>query len=165
MKTSNAKLFNKIALVSTVALAAGWGVSAQAGTAIASLDMTAEVIANCTINAAPLSASGYDYVVANKTNNLDVTSTINVVCTKGTGATIDLDTGDNDRKLKNGTNFLTYQLYKDNSRVVPWGSALDSLSITGTGLAQSETVYARINGGQNVPAGSYTDTVTATINF
>lgn len=165
MKTSNAKLFNKIALVTTVALAAGWGVCAQAGTETSSLAMSAQVIENCTIDAQPLSASGYDYVVAHKINNLDVTSTINVVCTNGTDATIDLDTGANDRKLTNGTNFLTYQLYKDTDRLLTWGSAEDSLSITGTGLAQSETVYARINGGQNVPAGSYTDTVTATINF
>lgn len=166
MKTSNAKLFNKIALVSTVAMAASWVTTyTQAAAENSSLVMTAEVIANCTINADPLSASGYDYVVANKTNNLDVTSTINVVCTNGTGATIDLDTGANDHKLTDGTNFLTYELYQDTARVVPWGSAGDALPITGTGLAQPQTVYARINGGQNVPAGSYTDTVTATINF
>lgn len=165
MKTSNAKLFNKIVLVTTVALAAGWGVSAQAGTAGASLDMSAQVIDNCTISADPLSASGYDYVVANNSSALDVTSTINVVCTNGTDATIDLGTGNNARKLTDGTNFLNYQLYKESGRTNVWGSGIESVSIIGTGNAQPQTVYARIPGGQNVPVGSYTDTVTATINF
>ncbi|MFM6073490.1 MAG: spore coat protein U domain-containing protein, partial [Dolichospermum sp.] len=39
------------------------------------------------------------------------------------------------------------------------------VSHTGTGNASNITVYGRIGRGQNVPAGSYTDTVVATVTF
>lgn len=36
---------------------------------------------------------------------------------------------------------------------------------TGTGTATSINVYGRVTAGQNVPSGSYSDTVVATITF
>ena len=39
------------------------------------------------------------------------------------------------------------------------------LAYTGTGASQDLTVYGTLPGGQNVPVGSYSDTVVATITF
>lgn len=59
---------------------------------------------------------------------------------------------------------LGYQLYTDASRTKVWGSTggTDTLAGTGDGPAQSIPVYGRLESA-NVKAGSYTDTITATI--
>ena len=45
------------------------------------------------------------------------------------------------------------------------GTAASDVPHTGTGTETSLTVYGRIPAGQNVPAGSYSDTVVATVTF
>lgn len=130
--------------------------------------LSTEVVANCTISAANLSVSGYDTIVAHKAADFDNQSNLTVACIKDTGAEVTFDEGGNTgRKLKDPSgDFLDSELYTDKAGGAVWGSAeLSGKTIVVTGLAQPQTVYARINGGQNVPAGSYTDTVTATINF
>ena len=169
MKTSNAKFFNKLAFVATVALVTGTGISAQAaGTQSATMSLTTEVVANCTITADALTVSGYDPVVAHKTANFDQQSNVNVTCTNGSPVTITLNDGQNDgRQLKFGTDkYLDYELYSNDTRTAVWGNTdLTGVKTTGTGLAQEFPVYMRVTAGQNVPAGTYTDVVTAVVTF
>ena len=144
-----------------------------AASATANLTVNATVVNNCTISTAPLAFGSYDPVVANSTSNLDGTGTVTVACTKGATATIALGNGGNasgsTRRMADGTgNFLSYELYQDSSRSVIWstsGSGLLSPTAAPSKAARDFTVFGRISGNQDVPAGSYGDTVVATVNF
>lgn len=64
---------------------------------------------------------------------------------------------------------LKYNLYTDSAYTTIWG---DGTLGTGTVTVnvpllapQSATIYGRISGGQDVPVGSYSSTITATITF
>jgi spore coat protein U-like protein len=143
-----------------------------AATATANLTVSATVINNCTISTAALAFGSYDPVVANQTNNLDGTGTVTVACTRGATTTIGLGAGSNasgsTRRMAGGTgNFLSYELYSDSGRSTVWNTGAGVLTPVAapSRAARDFTVYGRIAGNQDVPAGSYTDTVVATVNF
>ncbi|MBK1986620.1 spore coat protein U domain-containing protein [Sphaerospermopsis aphanizomenoides BCCUSP55] len=150
---------------------------AMAGTSTANLSASASVTANCTISTSALSFGAYDPLSGNASSPLDGTGAVTITCTNGASAVIMLgqgsnaDTGSTDaaplRRLKDaGTNYLSYSLYKDAGHATVWGNTAGSgLSQTGNGTAQTNTIYGRVTSGQNVSAGSYTDTVTATVSF
>jgi spore coat protein U-like protein len=169
-----------IRMVVASALAFGSGFSGvdsyAAGSASSSIAVSATVNANCLITAGALGFGTYDPVSANASSPLDGSATLSVTCTQGAAAKIMLgqgsnaDTGSNDgapvRRMRTGTNYLSYQLYKDVAGGVVWGNTDGThVAYTGTGGSGSVSVYGRVTAGQNVPAGSYTDTVLATINF
>ena len=147
-------------------------IQTSAATATTSLDVSASVTNNCTISAAALGFGSYDPVVANATGNLDGTGVVTVACTKGATATIALGGGNNasgsTRRLADGSgNYLTYELYSNSGRTNVWNTTTGTLS---TGAAPSKasrdfTVYGRVEPNQDVPAGSYSDAVVATVNF
>jgi spore coat protein U-like protein len=176
-KKWNARL---LTAAGTTVLAFGVG-SVQAATATANLPVTASVTANCTISTASAVAFGaYDPVVTNATSGspLVATGTINVSCTSGASTTVTLSEGTNHdtgtstaaapvrRMNDGGTNYLSYQLYSEGTRTTVWGdTAPTGLAYSGIGSQESLTVYGRVPGAQNVPSGSYSDTVVATITF
>jgi spore coat protein U domain-containing protein, fimbrial subunit CupE1/2/3/6 len=149
----------------------------HAGTATSNLSVTATVSANCTISTAPVAFGPYDPIVTNATNPLDGTGTVTVTCTNGSAATITLGQGTNPasgstdaaplRQMKDaGTDVLAYTLYQDTGRTTVWGNTAGTgVADTGNGTAQAVTVYGAVTAGQNVPAGSYSDTVIATVTF
>lgn len=153
------------------------GGSADAATATDNLSVTASVAANCSISTAAVAFGAYDPIVTNASAALDGTGTVSVTCTDGASTTITLaqganaDVGSTDdapvrRMNDGGTNYLAYLLYSDAGRTTVWGNtAPTGLAHTGSGLVTNLTVYGRTTGGQNVPAGSYSDTVIATITF
>lgn len=161
--------------ISVVALAASG--AAFAGTASDNLSVTATVIDNCTISTAALAFTNYDPIVANASSNLDGTGTVTVTCTLNDAVQITLgqganaDTGSTDaaplrRMLAGAGEFLSYSLFSDSGRTVVWGNdATVDVETTGTGVAEVHTVYGRVSSGQNRPAGSYSDTVAATVTF
>lgn len=140
-------------------------------TATTTFPITATVLNVCTVSALPLAFGNYDPTSATAT---DGTSTISVLCTLSQAYTVRLSQGVNGtavsaRKLirTSGTDLLGYALYRDSSRTLNWGitDATDTLAATGTGLAQTHTVYGRVPAGAAVAAGAYTDTVTVTVNY
>ena len=162
------------AAVSGMAIvAAGFGATASAATATANLGVSATVTNNCTISTAAVAFGSYDPVVAHASTDLDSTGTVTVACTKGSTATVGLGLGSNAsgstrRMSDGGTNYLDYELYQDNGRTTVWGNAGGSLYSPGAApskAARNFTVYGRVNSNQDVPAGSYNDTVVATVNF
>lgn len=175
LKRLNVRLLGLTA-ASALFLAASSATQA-AGTATSSLSVTATVTANCTISTAPVAFGNYDPVVANATSALNGTGTITVTCTSGDATNItlgqgaDADSGSTDaaplRRMKDaGTDVLSYALYQDSARTTVWGNTLATgVNETGTGVAQNVTVYGAVAAGQNVPAGSYSDTVVATVTF
>ena len=62
---------------------------------------------------------------------------------------------------------LAYSLYSDSARSVNWGQTvgIDTVSGTGSGSAQSLTVYGLPPATQYVNPGNYTDTITATVTY
>jgi spore coat protein U-like protein len=104
---------------------------------------------------------------------LDATSTITVTCTNTAPYTVALDgglsgaTNPTQRKLTQAAQTITYGLYLDANRAAPWGDSVgvNTAAGTGTGLAQTLTVYGRVPA-QNTPApGTYSDTVVMTISY
>jgi spore coat protein U-like protein len=167
----------KLMAAGTAVLAICAASSTDAATATSNLSVTASVTANCTIATAPVAFGAYDPVSANATAALNGTGTVSVTCTNGASTTVTLGQGSNPaggstaaapaRRLKDGgTDLLTYSLYSDTGRTTVWGdTAGTGLAHTGTGTLTALTVYGAVDPGQNVPAGSYSDTVVATITF
>lgn len=147
-------------------------VELYAGSASTSLSVSATVASSCTISTAAIDFGSYDPVVTHAAANLDGTGTVTITCTKGTVTTVGLDLGANavltTRRMAAGTERLTYELYKDSGRTSVWGSSGGNLLDTGVApskAARPFTVYGRVPSGQDISAGSYSDTVTATVNF
>ncbi len=89
----------------------------------------------------------------------DVTSSFQVALSKGQGSFAA-------RQLQSGANLLYYNLYTDALRSLIWGDGtVGTTLVSGSGTAATYTVYGRIPGGQNLPAGSYTDSITVTLDF
>jgi spore coat protein U-like protein len=173
LRKLNERLLGVAAAVALVLGTSGAG----AATETSNLSVTATVTANCSISTAPVAFGAYDPVVVNASADRDATGTVTVACTSGASAAVTLgqganaDTGSTDdvplrRMTDDGTNFIEYGLFTDVGRATVWGNDTDTdVAHTGTGAAVGLTVYGRIPAGQNVPAGSYTDTVVATVTF
>lgn len=105
--------------------------------------------------------------------NVDQTSAIGLTCTRRTAWQLGLDNGSNallgQRRMRQGATaqYVNYDLYLDPARSQRWGNVLntDTLQGTGTGAAQTATVYGRVPSGQSAAAGSYSDTITVTITY
>jgi len=173
---TNVKLSKTVAAVGVGAamVFAGFGaVRMNAATATANLSVSATVTNNCTISTVALAFGSYDPVVANASANLDGTGTVVVTCTKGSTATIGLGLGSNAaasvRRMTDGSsNYLTYELYQDSGRSTVWGNSgagLLSPVAAPSKAARNFTVYGRVASNQDVPAGTFNDTVVATVNF
>ena len=66
-----------------------------------------------------------------------------------------------------GGALVNYTLYSDTNRTTVWGQTIgtDTVSASGSGAAQSYTVYGRVPV-QTTPApGAYTDTITVTVTY
>jgi len=140
----------------------------------------AAVVANCTISATDMDFGNYDPVGANDTTGADAyaSSTVTVACTKNApNVWIGLDAGSNGasasgttRAMAGGGDFLSYELYSLDPNPAP-GAAWGNTQATGVSYVAASkaatgiTVYGRTPKGQDVSAGSYTDTITATINY
>jgi len=149
-----------------------------AGSASTSLSVTASVSNNCTISTAALAFGAYDPIVTNASTALDGTGTVTIACTKGASTTIGLDTGTHSgnasgttRAMSDGAgspSYLSYEIYQDSSRSTLWansGGGLFTPAAAPSRAARSYTAYGRVPAGQDTPAGSFTDSVTATVNF
>lgn len=155
--------------------------NAHAASSTANLGVSAAVAQNCTVSTTTVGFGNYDPVVANASTALTATGSVAVKCTAGsTGVSIALDNGANyssGRRMKSGSNYLTYELYEPatlpstcaspyNSGTV-WNST-NTVTPSGTWsatTAQTITVCGYVAGAQDVPVGSYSDTVVATVNF
>jgi spore coat protein U-like protein len=150
---------------------------ASAATATANLTVSATIANTCTISTAALTFGAYDPIVANATSPLNGTGTITTTCTTGASPVITLGqglhagTGSTDpapiRRMNTGSNYMGYALYQDSGHATVWGntSGTSPAAVTGTGLAQNTTVYGQVSAGQDLPAGTYNDTVVATVTF
>lgn len=130
---------------------------------------TSGFVPTCTIGAGTVAFGAYDPLGVNATNPLDAQGSFQVACTRNTPYTVGLGLGSNaagtTRRMANGAQRLQYELYTSASRTAVWSTAT---TVGGTAASISPitlTVYGRVPAGQNVAAGTYSDTVLETINF
>jgi spore coat protein U-like protein len=70
--------------------------------------------------------------------------------------------------MTDGTgDYLSYELYQDSGHTTLWGTAdnaaVESAAVDTT--AVDYTVYALVPGSQDVPSGTYNDSVAVTVSF
>jgi len=127
--------------------------------------------AHCTISTTSVSFGSYDVFASTPT---DTTGTVSFTCNGNADVTITLSKGGsstfNPRTLNGGSDTLNYNLYKDAARTTVWGDGTGSTSTytqvsVPSNAAQNLTIYGRIPAAQDVRAGTYTDSVTVTIDF
>jgi spore coat protein U-like protein len=140
---------------------------AMASTQTTTFQVTATVVATCTISAAALPFGNYTGSLASATSNITVT------CTNTTPYTVGLNAGTSsgatvtNRSMTGPASaLLGYKLFSDSGYTTNWGNTTGSwVSGTGSGAAQPLPVYGQIPAGEYVAPGAYSDTITATITY
>ena len=174
---NHAKSRKFMQLASVVAVAVGLGATATSyavNTVTTSFQVTANVVAQCSVTATNLAFGAVDPLGG----NIDQTSTVSVKCTKNSPYTVGLNAGTTTgstiaaRLMANGADTMSYNLYTDSARSTVWGNSATAptwVSGTGAGMgtAQVLTVYGRVPTGQtNLAVGSYSEpTVTVTVTY
>lgn len=163
----------KLALATAFAAAALTGAAAYAeGSATSNLGVSATVEDGCTISSLPVAFGTYDTIGVNVATARTAEGSVTVLCTTGATTLVILGQGANAigdvpvtpvRQMMSGLNLLGYSLFTDEAYTTVWGST--GVVAEADGASHAMTVYGRIPAGQNVPAGSYVDTVLATITF
>lgn len=118
------------------------------------------------------SASNMDFGTAN-TLRRDVlsSSAIQLECPSNTQWQLGLNNGLNSlgstRRMRNQSNYVQYELYQDSARGKRWGNTANSDTYTGSGGSATIVVpvYGKVPAQNEVPAGSYSDTITVTLSY
>jgi len=144
--------------------------TAHAVTKQAAFQVSATVTENCVISAAPMNLGDF-----NGTNNLTASSAITVRCTSGTDFDVGLNaglTGSFANRVLTGPNAnqLLYNLYTTADYGTVWDNSTNRVDGVGAGMGTpvTLTVHGRLLASQNDGAldeGSYTDTITATVEY
>jgi spore coat protein U-like protein len=128
-------------------------------------------MAECTISATAVSFGTYNVFSAAP---LDSTGTVTFRCGNENNITIYLNRGGaatfDPRRMLKGSEALNYNLYRDAARTTIWGDGTAGTQIyTNANPPNNQhvtvTIFGRIPAGQDVSAGSYSNIITATINF
>lgn len=171
----------KISLAIAAIALAGINGSAAAGSKSAPLSITATVAGTCNISTTAVAFGTYDPTAATSTKG---DGTVILTCVKGSLPVVSMDLGTNAvatvRNMKGGgIDVLSYELYQPANNTVgttctgtenvAWGDGTNGNQFNVTAatdaLARSYAICGRIVAGQNVAADSYSDTVTAKVDF
>lgn len=93
-------------------------------------------------------------------------------CSVGTNYSIAISGGaspnGSQRRMQNGGQFVSYNLYQDSARSVPWGDGGATgtvLTGSGTGADEEVIVYGRVPAQATPAPGTYNDTVQVTVTW
>ncbi|HEX7086522.1 MAG TPA: spore coat U domain-containing protein [Vicinamibacterales bacterium] len=132
-----------------------------------------DAYADCSVSVGSLSFGAYDVFDASPT---DSTGTISYMCgPRDKDIRITISTGSSGtyatRELRNGPERLAYNLYRDGAFTQVWGDGSGGTSFFFIKNPQPNnvwldlTVFARLPPGQDVAAGTYSDTVIVTVEY
>lgn len=161
---------NLLRTVCIALLSCQGAVASQAQTATATFDVQITIQSDCAIT----STNNLDFGTQGVLDaNVDATTTLQVQCTSGTPYDVGLDAGlasgatVTTRQMTSGANTIDYELFSDSTRTTNWGETVstDTVTETGTGSAQTFTVYGRVPVQSTPAAGTYTDTIGITVTF
>jgi spore coat protein U-like protein len=156
---------------------------ALAGQATANLAVSASIANNCTISTTALAFGSYDPIVTHASTPLDGTGAVTITCTKGATTTMGLGLGSNasgsTRRMTDGSsNYLTYEAYQPPNNTPGTACSYSSPTVWGTSganlftpaaapskAARTYNVCGQVASGQDLPSGTYNDTVVASVNF
>ncbi len=162
-------MFSIKKLATALAVSAGLVTGVHAATATTTFKVKIVITESCEFAA---SATDVDFGIHARTAStadVDAAGALTLTCTQGTPYTVTLNNGLNyassTRNMINGSELIPYGLFTTAARTTAWGSALPN-AVTGIGTAAAQTlqVFGRTNS-LNHPAGSYEDTVTATVTY
>jgi spore coat protein U-like protein len=163
--------------ISLLAVLAAAPFAADAANDTASFGVQLIVQNSCTITAGGTAADmDFGTVTGNIAADRDTSTDLTVNCNNGASYHVGLDDGLNvsagQRRMSSltTTQFVNYELYTDSGRSNRWGATAagglaNDFDGTGNNADQTLTVYGRVPTGQSVGAGTYNDTITATIEF
>lgn len=161
----------KFTVLAAILASAGFATPALAGTATDNMQVTATVVDNCVVTAAPMA---FGTLTTLGGGNIDTQANISLTCTPNAVYDVALDLGltgaAGQRYLVNDVDAaqkIPYDVYTDATRTDAWGTGV-SLSVVGTATGGTDTLvaYGRIpTTATAVTAGSYADTVTVTVTF
>lgn len=120
---------------------------------------------SCVLNSSPDLDFGQ---VSDLSNSILGRTQINLSCPTNTSWKVSLDNGLNysgTRRMRNGNNYIPYDLYRTADLSQIWDSAGTS---QGTGISgiQQIQIYGKVPAQKSmIPAGEYTDTVTVTLTY
>lgn len=134
---------------------------------------------SCSVNPAPLTFGAY---VPTSGTDVKVAADISVTCKAfvlGLFISYEIHLGPGiygtvaDRKMSNGSSLLSYNIFTTTGRTIVWGDGTNGTGmgsngyLLALGASRTDTVqmFGKIVAGQNVSAGSYTDTVVATVVY
>lgn len=157
-----------------LALAGLSGASQASSTTTTTFQVQITLVASCAISASNLNfGSGIGLL----TSAVNGSTTLSVTCSNSTPYTVGLDAGTVSgstvtTRLMAGTTAgntsttMQFQLYSDSGRTTTWGNASGSwISGTGSGSAQSLTVYGQVPAQSTPKPDTYQTTITATVTY
>jgi spore coat protein U-like protein len=121
---------------------------------------------NCTLGVQSVVFGSYDTLSA---QNTDSAGSVSVSCDSSDSFTITLSSGHGtmlSRQMQSGAYSMNYNLYTDSLRSIIWGDGTSGTTlVSATGTSATYPVYGRIPAAQNLPAGSYSDSIAVTLTF
>lgn len=153
------------------AMIASFGAPAQADTSQATIYVSANITAYCTLSGGNLFFGS----LSDGSVDADAAADMTLYCTDGTPYTVTLDQGDNangsDTRMKDiNNNYIVYDLYSDSARTTALTYTAGSAQLatgTGTGGNTTLSVYGRIESTEVAAATSaqYYDSITVTVTY
>jgi spore coat protein U-like protein len=170
---------HKKVLAATVAMVLGGSaMSTWATTGTTTFNVTATVTNNCTIASTNIAFGNYD---PTSITAVTASGAVTAKCTKGDSVSVALGQGANAatgstaavpaRQMANGTNLLPYHIYTASGGPTEWGTGTigtnepAAQTAASVNTALTFTTYGSLPAGADVPAGSYSDSVIATVTF
>lgn len=137
--------------------------------ATGSFSVTASVTASCLITASNMGFGSVGLL----NSAVNSTNVLQPQCTNSTPYSVGLNAGASAlgstslRYMTGAAGAVSYRLYSNSNRTANWGntSGTDTVASVGTGSAQSFTVYGQVPTQASPPPGTYSDTVTVSVNY
>lgn len=131
-----------------------------------SLSVTANYENSCNLMAASDLNFGH---IDDLSKGITSSTTVNLSCPLNTTWKVGLDQGLNydgkTRRMRNGVDYIAYELYQDVIYKQPWSSTNTSQGV-GTNGAQTIQIYGKVPpSALSVPPGEYQDTITVTLTY